>query len=149
MKTPESIRTSFQTGEWLMSLDFKDPYFHIPIHTQSRNISICLLFKVHPTSLEPYHLVCPQPLSSGEEAKPIARHKGIRIHLHPLNHALQIFRHIKRRMGHSLKGAHCKRSLIHPKSKLHINYLELKAVFVALKEFQDLFLSRYSTHSNR
>ena len=25
-----------------------------------------------------------------------------------------------------------------PESKLHINYLELKAVFLALKEFQDL-----------
>ena len=25
-----------------------------------------------------------------------------------------------------------------PKAKLHINYLELKAVFLALKEFQDI-----------
>ena len=28
-----------------------------------------------------------------------------------------------------------------PESKLHINYLELKAVFLALKEFQDLCLN--------
>ena len=28
-----------------------------------------------------------------------------------------------------------------PDSKLHINYLELKAVFLALKEFQDLCLN--------
>ena len=37
-----------------------------------------------------------------------------------------IYRHIKRRVG----------SL--PESKLHINHLELKAVFLVLKEFQDL-----------
>ena len=29
-----------------------------------------------------------------------------------------------------------------PGSKLHINYLELKAVFLALKEFQDLCSTR-------
>ena len=33
--------------------------------------------------------------------------------------------------------AHCKGNLI-PSSKLHINHLELKAVFLALIEFQDL-----------
>ena len=33
MKTPESIRTYLQTGKWVTSIDFKDVYFHIPIHT--------------------------------------------------------------------------------------------------------------------
>ena len=49
-------------------------------------------------------------------------------------------RHIKRRVGRSIK--HTERgnwSL--PESKLHINYLELKAVFLALKEFQYLCLN--------
>ena len=36
METPETIRTSVQVGEWVTSIDFKDPYFHIPIHSQSR-----------------------------------------------------------------------------------------------------------------
>ena len=36
METPEIIRTSLQTGEWVTSIDFKDAYFHIPIHSQSR-----------------------------------------------------------------------------------------------------------------
>ena len=36
METPETIRTSLQTGEWVTSIDFKDAYFHIPIHSQSR-----------------------------------------------------------------------------------------------------------------
>ena len=40
-----------------------------------------------------------------------------------------IYRCIKRRVGRSLKRTYC---------KLHINHLELKAVFLALKEFQDL-----------
>ena len=36
METPETIRTSLQLGEWVISIDFKDTYFHIPIHSQSR-----------------------------------------------------------------------------------------------------------------
>ena len=36
METPETIRTSLQTGEWVMSIDFKDAYFHIPIQNRSR-----------------------------------------------------------------------------------------------------------------
>ena len=36
METPETIRTSLQVGEWVTSIDFKDAYFHIPIHNQSR-----------------------------------------------------------------------------------------------------------------
>ena len=36
METPESIRTSLEEGEWVMSIDFKDAYFYIPIKPQSR-----------------------------------------------------------------------------------------------------------------
>ena len=36
METPETIRTSLQAGEWVISIAFKDAYFHIPIHNQSR-----------------------------------------------------------------------------------------------------------------
>ena len=35
METPETIRTSLRLGEWVTSIDFKDTYFHIPIHSQS------------------------------------------------------------------------------------------------------------------
>ena len=35
-ETPETIRTSVQTGEWVISIDFKIAYFHIPIQNQSR-----------------------------------------------------------------------------------------------------------------
>ena len=49
-----------------------------------------------------------------------------------------LYRRIKRRVGRSLKRTNCKRSWSLPESKLHINYLELKAVFLALKEFQGL-----------
>ena len=41
-----------------------------------------------------------------------------------------LYRRIKRRVGHSLRSL--------PETKLHINFLELKAVFLALREFQDL-----------
>ena len=46
METPETIRTSLQLGEWVISIDFKDAYFHIPIHSQSRKFS-------HPGSVLP------------------------------------------------------------------------------------------------
>ena len=36
METPETIRTSLQQGEWVISIDFKDAHFHIPIQGQSR-----------------------------------------------------------------------------------------------------------------
>ena len=36
METPETIRTSLQTGEWVTSIDFKDAYFHISVHSQSK-----------------------------------------------------------------------------------------------------------------
>ena len=36
LETPESIRLSLQTGEWVSSLDFSDTYFHIPISQSSK-----------------------------------------------------------------------------------------------------------------
>ena len=54
METPETIRTSQQAGEWVTSIDFKDAYFHIPIHSQSRKY---MRFHVQGWS---YPLACPQ-----------------------------------------------------------------------------------------
>ena len=50
-----------------------------------------------------------------------------------------LYRHFKRRVG-SLRGTHCKGNQS-PSRKKVTNYLELKAVFLALKEFQDLCLN--------
>ena len=59
METPETIRTSLQAGEWVTSIDFKDAYFHIPIHSPG---STCIFTsRVGPTSSRPYPLVYPQP----------------------------------------------------------------------------------------
>ena len=59
--------------------------------------------------------------------------------LHPLKHALQIFTDTpKEGWGAHLNEHTARGSWSLPESKLHINYLELKAVFLALKEFQDL-----------
>ena len=59
--------------------------------------------------------------------------------LHPMQHALKIFTDASEEGW----GAHLNEFIARgtwslPESKLHINYLELKAVFLALKEFQDL-----------
>ena len=63
--------------------------------------------------------------------------------LHPIKHTLQIF------TDASIEGwgAHLNEHTAGgtgslPGSKLHINYLELKTVFLALKEFQDLAQTR-------
>ena len=59
--------------------------------------------------------------------------------LHPLKHALQIFRDAsKEGWGAHLNKRTARGTWFLPESKLHINYLELKVVFLALKEFQDL-----------
>ena len=68
--------------------------------------------------------------------------------LHPIKHALQIFTDASKEGW----GAHLNEHTVRgtwslPESKLHINYLELKAVFLALKEFKDLCLD--STVGNR
>ena len=51
METPETIRTSLQLGKWVTSIDSKDAYFHIPIHSQSRKY-IVITF-LHPGSVLP------------------------------------------------------------------------------------------------
>ena len=59
--------------------------------------------------------------------------------LHPIKHALQIFTDASKEGWDAHLNEHTKRgSWSLPESKLHINSLELKAVFLALKEFQDL-----------
>ena len=55
--------------------------------------------------------------------------------LHSLKHALLIF---TEGWGAHLNEHTARGDWSLPESKLHINYLELKAVFLALKEFQDL-----------
>ena len=59
--------------------------------------------------------------------------------IHPLKHALKIFTDAsKEGLGIHLNEYTAGGDWSLPGSKLHINYLELKAIFLALKEFQDL-----------
>ena len=59
--------------------------------------------------------------------------------LHPIKHALQIFTDAsKEGWGSHLNEFTARGTWSQPESKLHINYLELKAVFLALKEFQSI-----------
>ena len=57
----------------------------------------------------------------------------------PNKHALQIFTDTSTEgWGAHLNERTARGTWSLPESKLHINYLELKAVFLAIKEFQDL-----------
>ena len=59
--------------------------------------------------------------------------------LHPLKHALQIFTDAsKEGWGAHLNEHTARGTWSLSESKLHVNHLELRAVFLALKEFQDL-----------
>ena len=59
--------------------------------------------------------------------------------LHPIKHALQIFTDAsKEGWGAHLNEHTARGTWSLPESKMHINYLELKGVFLVLKEFQDL-----------
>ena len=83
METPETIRTSLQAGEWVTSIDFKDAYFHIPIHSQSRKY---MRFHIQGQSYQfkalPFGLsTAPMEFTVvAEEVKLMALRQGIRIH---------------------------------------------------------------------
>ena len=83
METPESIRTSLQQGEWVTSVDFRDAYFHLPIHPQSRKYLRFYLqgatyhFKALPFGLS----TAPMEFTTvAKEVKLIAQSRGIRMH---------------------------------------------------------------------
>ena len=64
METPETIRTSLQSGEYVTSIDFKT---HTSIYqfTVSPGSTCVVTSKAGPTSSKPYPLACPQhPWSS-------------------------------------------------------------------------------------
>ena len=83
METPETIRTFLQVGEWVTSIDFKDTYFHIPIHSQSRKYMRFHLqgrsyqFKALPFGLS----TAPMDFTVvAKKVKLMALQRGIRIH---------------------------------------------------------------------
>ena len=83
METPETIRTSLQAGEWVTSIDFKDAYFHIPIHSQSRKY---MRFHIQGHSYQfkalPFGLsTAPMEFTVvAKEVKLMVLRQGIRIH---------------------------------------------------------------------
>ena len=83
METPETIRTSLQVGEWVTSIDFKDAYFNIPIHSQSRKY---MCFHIQGQSYQfkalPFGLSrSPMEFTVvAKEIKLVALQEGIRIH---------------------------------------------------------------------
>ena len=48
-----------------------------------------------------------------------------------------LYRHLKQRLGRSLRSKFYKRSVVRSGKRLHINVLELKAVSLALRDFKD------------
>ena len=83
METPETIRLSLQTGEWVTSLDFSDTYFHIPINQRSRKYLRFFLFNqtFQFTSLAFGLAMAPLEFTKVvKEVKLMAQARGIQIH---------------------------------------------------------------------
>ena len=57
--------------------------------------------------------------------------------LQPIKRATNLYRLIKRRVGHSLKRTHCKRVLVPTRKQAAYKPSGTKSSFLALKEFQD------------
>ena len=83
METPESIRASLNTGEWVTSIDLQDAYLHIPIHPRSRKY-LRFAHRSHIyqfTSLPFGPAPAPQVFTMiVKEVKLVALSRGIRIH---------------------------------------------------------------------
>ena len=83
METPESIRTSLIPGEWVLSIDLTDAYFHIPIHPNSRKyLRFCHRSQVFQFSSLPFGLAtAPQVFTMiVKEVKLMALTRGLRLH---------------------------------------------------------------------
>ena len=83
METAEIIRNSVTKGKWLVSIDLKDAYFHVPIHPDSQHL-LCFhvdkrtyQFKALPFGLATVLL---QFTRIVKEAKLILQSRGIRVH---------------------------------------------------------------------
>ena len=83
METAEIIRNSICKGEWVVSVDLTDAYFHIPIHQKSQNL---LRFHVGGRSFQFRALpfgIATAPLEFtriAREVKLMLQNMGIRIH---------------------------------------------------------------------
>ena len=82
METPETIRTSLQLGEWVTSIDLKDAYFHIPIHSQSRKyMRFHIQGQFYQFKALPFGLSTALEFTVvAKEVKLMALQRGIRIH---------------------------------------------------------------------
>ena len=75
METPESIRASLISGEWVLSIYLSDAYLHIPIHPNSRKYPrLCHKSQVFQfTALQVFTIIV-------KEVKPMSLTRGIRLH---------------------------------------------------------------------
>ena len=83
METAEVVRSSICKGEWVVSIDLTDAYFHIPIHQKSQHLlRFCVAGQVYQFKALPFGIAT-APLEFTrvvKEVKIMLQNKGIRIH---------------------------------------------------------------------
>ena len=83
METAEIIRNSLTKNEWVVSIDLKDAYFHVPIHPDSQHLlrfhvdNRTYQFKALPFGLATAPLEFTRIV---KEAKLVLQSRGIRVH---------------------------------------------------------------------
>ena len=163
METAEIIRNSLTKGEWLVSIDLKDAYFHVPIHPASHHL---LQFHVDKRTYQfkalPFGLAT-APLEFTrivQEVKLVLQSRGIRIHQYLDDWLLRAntshqcrsqTKELIQDLGFVINFEKSELELgnltvsgnwTDQEKLLHINVLELKAVFLALKSFQNSILDK-------
>ena len=125
----------FDVANWVACLNGEDGTGGTPSH-EALSVSSQGTLEIssvtgHPPSLDRNHFSTPRMV-----AESFKRNERFR----PSSQRPQyptLYKCLKRRLRHSLRANLCKRFVVRQGKRLHINILELKAVFLALQRFKD------------
>ena len=133
METPESIRASLTQGMGFLS-SHSDAYLHISIHPSQETSCGSLTNPNLPVHLRKMVLEGRLHMRLS-----VASHRELEVSsdLHPNDQSIQIFTNASNvRLGAHLDEDSVKCLWLNGEKRLHINVLEQKAVFLALRHFR-------------
>ena len=125
----------FDVSNWVASLNGENGPGGTPSH-EALSVSPQGALEISSTTGQPPSLDRSHLCTSRLVAEPCKRDERLR----PSSQRPQyptLYRRLKRRLGRSLRTKFYPRSVVSPEKGLHINVLELKAVFLALRHFKD------------
>ena len=172
METPETIRTSLQAGEWVTYIrnqintvgsGMPSPTVHVPHRSTHSNRKTspprATSHAAHTVALEK-QLEGPRVTRKGDPGPQLApppskvvaggKHCATRSTIAPSKTcSANIYRHIKRRVGRSLRRAHCKGNLVPSRKQVAQKPLRTKSSISSSKRVSNPLLQQDSTDSYR